>query len=170
MLRAALFLVAILAGCFGGSPRSGQSAQASTRDSSDKAFTLVQARGHHAMGVNQYTSTHRFESLPDGGRISLQRDSEDSVGAARIRRHMRTIAVAFTQGNFDLPGFVHDREVPGTAVMARRRSRITYTTESLPRGAGIRIRSRDSTAVAAIHEFLSFQRQDHRPGSKADEH
>jgi hypothetical protein len=117
------------------------------------------------MGVDQYTSTHRFESLPDGGRISLQRDPEDSAGAARIRRHMDTIALAFSQGDFELPGFVHDRKVPGTAVMAQRRSRIVYTTESLPRGGQLRIQSADSVAVAAIHEFLSFQRQDHRSGA-----
>jgi hypothetical protein len=122
------------------------------------------------MGVDQYTSTHRFESLPDGGRISLQRDPGDSVGAARIRRHMETIAFAFRQGNFDLPGFVHDREVPGTVIMAQRRARITYTTESLPRGGGLRIHSDDSIAVAAIHEFLSFQRQDHRSGAGTSGH
>jgi hypothetical protein len=129
------------------------------------AFASVQARGHTAMGVDQYTSAHTFQSLPDGGRISLQRDSEDSTGAAQIRRHMETIALAFSQGNFDLPGFVHDREVPGTAVMTLRRSQITYTAESLPRGGGLRIRSGDSTALAAIHEFLAFQRQDHRSGA-----
>jgi hypothetical protein len=117
------------------------------------------------MGVDQYTSTHRFESLSDGGRISLQRDPADSAGAARIRRHMQTIASAFAQGNFQLPGFVHDREAPGTAVMTQRRSRITYTAESLPDGGQLRIRSHDSTAVAAIHQFLSFQRQDHRSGA-----
>jgi hypothetical protein len=121
------------------------------------------------MGVDQYTSTHRFEPLPDGGRISLQRDPDDSAGAARIRRHLQTIASAFAQGNFQLPGFVHDREVPGTGVMAQRRSRITYRAESLPNGGQLRIRSQDPTAVAAIHQFLSFQRQDHRTGSRAAE-
>jgi hypothetical protein len=136
----------------------------------DKAFALVQERGRHAMGVDQYTSTHRFESLPDGGRISLQRNSDDSVGAAQIRSHLRTIALAFDRGQFDLPGFVHDREVPGTAVMTQRRSRITYTTESLPRGGQLRIHSDDSIAVAAIHEFLSFQRQDHRSGAGSPGH
>lgn len=134
------------------------------------AFASVQARGHTAMGVDQYTSAHTFQPLPDGGRISLQRDSEDSAGAAQIRRHMQTIALAFSQGNFELPGFVHDREVPGTAVMTQRRSHITYTSESLPRGGGLRIFSRDSTALAAIHEFLSFQRQDHRSGAGSQRH
>jgi hypothetical protein len=116
------------------------------------------------MGVDQYTSSHRFESLPDGGLISLQRDGEDSAGTAQIRSHMQAIALAFTRGNFTLPGFVHAGEVPGTAVMAQRRSFITYTADTIPRGAQLRIRSRDSAAIAAIHHFLSFQRQDHRAG------
>jgi hypothetical protein len=36
--------------------------------------------------------------------------------------------------------------------------------ESLPRGAALRLRTSDSAAVAAIHEFLAFQRMDHRAG------
>lgn len=72
------------------------------------------------MGVDQYTSSHRFESLPDGGRITLARNGIDSAGTAQIRSHMQTIALAFQRGDFALPGFVHDREVPGTVVMAQR--------------------------------------------------
>jgi hypothetical protein len=117
------------------------------------------------MGVDQYTSSHRFEPLPDGGRIVLQRDTTDSAGTAQIRQHMTRIAEAFGQGNFALPGFVHAREVPGTAVMAEHRSQITYTADTSPRGGQVRIQSRDPVAIAAIHEFLAFQRRDHRATS-----
>lgn len=139
----------------------------SARDSADSAFALVQARGHTAMGVNQYTSAHRFERLADGGRVSLQRDPKDSAGVAQIRIHMKSIAEAFARGDFALPGFVHDREVPGAAVMAARRSRIRYAAETLPGGAQLRLITADSAALAAIHEFLAFQSQDHRAGSGA---
>lgn len=128
----------------------------------DSAFAQVQARGKIAMGVDQYTSNHRFESLPDGGRITLTRDPADTVGGARIRAHMHQIADSFRQGNFDLPGFVHDREVPGTAVMRARRAHISYTPDSVLGGGQLRISSRDPVAVAAVHEFLAYQRQDHR--------
>ena len=134
----------------------------------DPAFVGVQARGRVAMGVNQYTSRHVFEPLPDGGRIALQRDMADSEGAARIRRHMHEIAGRFAAGDFSLPGFVHARTVPGTAVMAARRGTIAYTVDTLPRGAALRIRTADSTAVRAIHEFLAFQRHDHHAGAHAD--
>jgi hypothetical protein len=130
----------------------------------DSAFAGVQARGQRAMGVDQYTSTHVFAPLPDGGRIELQRDETDSAGQLRIRRHMQQIAAAFRAGDFALPGFVHAREVPGTAVMAARRAAITYTVELLPRGAALRLRSADPVAVQSIHEFLAFQRRDHHAG------
>jgi hypothetical protein len=134
----------------------------------DSAFAGVQARGGVAMGVNQYTSRHVFEPLPDGGRITLQREATDGEGAAQIRRHMHEIAERFAAGDFALPGFVHARVVPGTEIMAARGAAIAYAVDTLPRGAALRIRSADSTAVRAIHEFLAFQRHDHRAGAHAD--
>jgi hypothetical protein len=134
----------------------------------DSAFAGVQARGGVAMGVNQYTSRHVFEPLPDGGRIALQRDAADSEGAVQIRRHMHEIAGRFAAGDFTLPGFVHARTVPGTEIMAARRAAIAYTVDTLPRGAALWIRTADSTAVRAIHEFLAFQRHDHHAGAHAD--
>ena len=134
----------------------------------DPAFTGVQARGRLAMGVNQYTSRHVFEPLPDGGRIALQRDVADSVGAAQIRRHMGEIARRFAAGDFTLPGFVHARVVPGTEIMAARRAAFAYAVDTMPRGAALRIRTADSTAIRAIHEFLAFQRHDHHAGAHAD--
>ena len=129
--------------------------------SRDTAFARVQSRGQVAMGVDQYTSTHIFEPLPDGGRIELQRDAQDSAGASQIRRHMREIAASFAAGNFQLPGFVHARTVPGTEVMAAHRAEITYRVEDLPRGAALRLSSTTPSVVRAIHDFLQFQRQDH---------
>jgi len=70
------------------------------RADSDTAFTAMQSRGKSAMGVDQYTSAHQFEELPDGGRIELQRDSTDSAGVAEIRAHLQSIAKAFAGGDF----------------------------------------------------------------------
>ena len=133
------------------------------RDTSgDSAFAGVQTRGHEAMGVDQYTSAHRFEPLPEGGRIELQRDSADRAGVETIRAHMRDIANRFSRGDFTIPGFVHAQEVPGTRVMAERKAQITYQANDLRGGGEVRIRCTDSVAVAAVHEFLAFQRGDHR--------
>jgi hypothetical protein len=131
----------------------------------DSSFAALQQRGETAMGVNQYTSQHVFESLPTGGRIVLQRKESDSVGEVAIRAHMRTIANAFASGDFAVPGFVHATgEVPGTAVMKELKAEITYTPKDMPRGAEVVISTRNPKATSAIHEFLAFQRMDHRTG------
>jgi len=125
-------------------------------------FAAMQARGQMVMGVDQYTSQHIFEDLPDGGRVVLERpDTTDSAGIATIRTHLRTIAAAFAQGDFALPGQVHDQVVPGTGVMAARRDLIRYQEADRPRGGEVRIVTSDSLAIAAVHDFLAFQRQDH---------
>jgi len=114
------------------------------------------------MGVDQYTSAHVFEDLADGGRIVLERDSvADTSGVVTIRRHMRDIATSFQTGDFTKPFQVHAQVVPGTAVMTARRAAITYEVIDRPRGGEVRIRSGDPAAVAAIHEFLAFQRTGH---------
>jgi len=131
----------------------------------DSAFVRLQQRGETAMGVNQYTSQHVFEPLPDGGRIVLQREVEDSAGTETIRAHMRKIAAAFSNGDFAIPGFVHSTaDVPGTGDMRALRSEITYAPRDLPRGAEVVITTKNPKAIAAIHEFLAFQRMDHRAG------
>jgi hypothetical protein len=132
--------------------------------SADSAFAELQERGRAAMGVDQYTSTHRFDALSDGGRIELQRDVDDPDGIATIRKHLQEIVTAFRQGDFGIPGLVHAQQVPGTAVMARKKDMITYTYSELPRGGQIRLTTSDHEALHAIHDFIAFQRSDHRAG------
>lgn len=123
----------------------------------------MQERGQHVMGVDQYTSAHVFEDLPDGGRVVLDRaGSADSAAITTIRAHMRDIATAFRAGDFTKPFEVHAQTVPGTAVMSARRDAISFEVIDRPRGGEVRIRSSDPAAVAAIHEFLAFQRDQHR--------
>jgi hypothetical protein len=136
---------------------------ASRAPAADSArFAAVQERGRAVMGVDQYTSAHVFEDLPDGGRIVLDRaDAADTAGVATIRRHMREVADDFRRGDFTKPFRVHAQRVPGTDVMAARRGAITYAVADRPRGAEVDIHTTDSAAVAAVHAFLAFQRSDH---------
>jgi hypothetical protein len=157
MARTAAFSMMLLAAC---SDRAADHPRSASLD--DSGFAQVQSRGHVAMGVDQYTSTHRFEPLADGGRITLVRDSDDPAGVTQIRAHMMEIGAAFRRGDFTVPGFVHDRAVPGTVTMAARQSRISYLADTVPHGGSLRILSTDSVAISAIHQFLAFQRQDHR--------
>lgn len=149
----ALAGIALAVGC-----RPAESAR-----TSDTAFAEVQRRGQTVMGVDQYTSKHVFEDSPDGGRIVLDRDDSSDTAAIRtIRAHMRDIEAAFQSGNFTLPGLVHAREVPGTRVMSEKRAAIRYRAADRPKGAEVRIRTTDPRAIVAVHEFLAFQRMDHR--------
>lgn len=163
--RRACFIAALALAPASAAAQSGHAHQvaggAHQPPAADSAFAGVQARGKVAMGVDQYTSQHRFDDLADGGRIELQRDPADSAGVRTIREHLQEIARAFAAGNFETPGFVHDREVPGARVMTARRESIRYEFRPLPGGGEVRITTRDPDAVAAVHEFLAFQRTDH---------
>ena len=132
----------------------------------DSAFADLQRRGAQVMGVDQYRSAHRFDALPDGGRIELQSLTGDTADVARIRRHFRDIQEAFIAGDFSGPFEVHAGTVPGTDLMASREDRIRYTRRDLPRGAELRLTTTDPEVVRAIHEFLAFQRGDHRAAGR----
>jgi hypothetical protein len=163
-LIAAVIVAPIALAAQGHGSHAGHAARAggAKAGQGDSAFAAVQQRGRQAMGVDQYTSAHQFEALPDGGRIELQRAPNDTAGVAIIRRHLREVAGRFAAGDFTTPAFVHARDVPGARTMAARRRLISYEFRELPGGGEIRITTRDRAALTAVHEFLAFQRQDHR--------
>jgi hypothetical protein len=124
--------------------------------------TAAQA-GHAPFDSMQALGTHRFDDLPDGGRIELQRsNSSDTAGIRLVREHLTGIARAFAAGDFTTPTLVHAESVPGTATMKARRERISYDVKALPRGGEIRIRTRDRVALRAVHAFLAYQRRMHQ--------
>lgn len=141
-------------------------AQGHAHHSHDSAFAAMQERGKTAMGVDQYTSTHHFDALPDGGRIELQRDVDDSAGAAAIRAHLQDIARAFKAGDFTTPAAVHLQDVPGTKTMAAKRAVIDYSVRDLPRGGELLMTTRDTSAIRAIHRFMAFQRTEHHASGR----
>ncbi len=119
---------------------------------SDSAFVAMEALG-----------AHRFEDLADGGRIQLTRDPTDSAGVRAVRTHLAHIARNFAAGDFTIPGLVHaGKQVPGTATLTARRKHIDYSFRVLPAGGELRIITRDPEALEAVHQYLAFQRQEHR--------
>src|SRR5690242_6831546 len=66
-MRPSLMTVALTAGLC----TSLMAQQAKPPKKSDTAYASMQQRGKEAMGVDQYTSTHKFDSFADGGRIEL---------------------------------------------------------------------------------------------------
>ena len=125
----------------------------------------MNARGKQGMGFDQDKTTHHFLLEPDGGRIEVTvKDRSDRENLGQIRMHLPHIAKLFGEGNFDVPHFVHDRSVPGTADMTALKDRIRYRYEEIADGGRVRISTADAGALAAVHAFLRFQIQDHKTG------
>ena len=116
------------------------------------------------MAEDQNTATHRFDALPDGGRIELQWSNGSPDDVAMTRLHLQEMATRFEAGDFQIPGIVHDRSVPGTIIMAEKRDVITYTYVELPQGGEVYITTEDPYAIDAIHSFIAFQKEEHAAG------
>jgi len=104
---------------------------------------------------------HQFVAQPDGGDIILERQIHEDMGINQIRAHLLLISRSFARGDFSLPGFVHEKPVPGELVMAQRADQISYTVEDLPHGGVVHMRTSDPEALTAIHSFIAFQIAEH---------
>jgi hypothetical protein len=74
----------------------------------------------------------------------------------------------FREGDFNAPMLIHARTPPGVPTMKKLRDEIQYRVEDLPNGARVRVSSVNPKAIAAIHDFLRFQIQDHRTGDSPE--
>jgi hypothetical protein len=129
------------------------------------AHEAMMHRGEKGMGFSQTTTTHHFQLKPNGGVISVSaNDPKDTASRDQIRMHLRHIAHAFSEGDFDIPMFVHDREPPGVAAMKRLAADIHYQFHETDRGGEVAIASESPEAVQAIHDFLVFQIREHKTG------
>ncbi len=125
----------------------------------------MNARGEKAMGFSQTATTHHFRLLPDGGFVQVEaNDAGDTMDRDHIRMHLRMQAKKFAAGDFGAPELTHNRVPPGVPEMQKLKSSIRYRYEELDRGGRLRITSKDPAAVAAIHDFLKFQIEDHQTG------
>jgi hypothetical protein len=125
----------------------------------------VDARGETGMGFSHEKSTHHFQLLSNGGIIEVSANDEaDTATLDEIRGHLSHVAQMFTAGDFQLPMFIHDTVPPGVPMMKSKRTAITYAFESTPTGGRVRITTSDPDALKAVHQFLTFQIDDHRTG------
>jgi hypothetical protein len=122
-------------------------------------------RGDHAMGFSHEKTTHHFFLYADGGAIQVTaNDPHDSESRDQIRMHMGHITRMFAAGDFQIPMLVHAEVPAGVVAMKKLKSEIKYTFEKLNQGGCVRIRTKSSEALAAIHEFLRYQISDHQTG------
>jgi hypothetical protein len=122
-------------------------------------------RGAQAMGFDQGRTVHHFLLYEDGGAIDVAvKEASDHANLHAVRQHLQQIAALFKAGDFGKPALTHAQQVPGTADMTRLKDRITYQYEETPGGGRVRIVTRDTEALGAVHAFLHFQIEDHRTG------
>jgi hypothetical protein len=145
----------------------GEKSKAESRpdDSHSGGHAEMNERGREAMGFSQSKTTHHFRLARDGGSIEVEvNDPKDRESRDQIRQHLARIAQLFAAGDFETPRFVHSQTPPGVPVMKRLKAEIKYEFEETERGGRLRIRTANAEALAAIHQFLRFQIEDHRTG------
>lgn len=129
----------------------------------------VDERGDHVMGFDHTKTSHHFLLSKSGGSIEASaNDPADIASRDAIRGHFTHIAAMFSEGNFEAPMLIHDRVPPGVPTMKSKKSLIEWRFEEAPAGGRVRITTRDAEALAAIHEFLRFQIEDHRTGDPTE--
>ena len=141
-------------------------AQAQAQDATEHHAGVV-SRGDHAMGFSHEKTTHHFRLYKDGGAIEVTaNDPKDEEIRNQIQMHLAHIAKKFAAGDFNTPMFIHGTTPPGAATMAAQRDQIRYQYQDTDSGGRIRIRTSNPKVVAAVHEFLRFQIEDHVTGDK----
>jgi hypothetical protein len=137
--------------------------------SDDQHHADVNRRGSQVMGFDQEKTTHHFRLKEDGGAIEVEaNDPKDRNSRDQIRQHLSHIAQMFADGDFTAPMLIHAQTPPGIPVMKRLKADIKYRFEEIERGGRVRITTANREALAAIHEFLRFQINDHKTGDSGE--
>jgi hypothetical protein len=129
----------------------------------------VNERGDRVMGFDHTKTSHHFFLSRTGGSLEASvNDPADTASRDAIRGHLEHIASMFSEGNFDAPLLIHDRVPPGVLTMKRKKALIDWRFEETAGGGRVRITSKDTEALAAIHDFLRFQIEDHQTGDPTE--
>lgn len=146
------------AGCGHHAPAAAGDADAARRADLD-------ARGDRHMGFRQEATTHHFRVSETGGAIEVTaRDAADAATVAQVRDHLRHIAGAFAGGDFAIPEAVHAEVPAGVPALRAAGAAVSYEYEELPAGARVVLTGAGAEAIAAVHEFLGYQIEDHGTG------
>jgi hypothetical protein len=130
----------------------------------------VEKHGDEAMmGFPHDRTRHHFRLYSDGGAIEVTvSDTKDAQNLQAIRSHLTHIVTMFSNGEFSIPMFIHDQVPPGVPVMKEKRAEISYSFEEFSAGGTVRIKTKNSEALKAIHDFLRFQIEDHHTGDTTE--
>jgi hypothetical protein len=129
---------------------------------------MMMQHGEKVMGFSQTETTHHFFLKKDGGVIQVEtNDAKDTRNRDLIRTHLSHIAQSFAAGDFSDPMAVHDKVPDGVPAMRRLKGDIHYRFEQTPQGGRVLIRTANTQALTAIHQFLRFQIREHQTGDDA---
>ena len=136
---------------------------------SDHHLSEVNRRGDEAMGFSHKKTAHHFGLTGDGGFVDVSaNDANDKESRSQIRQHLAQIEKLFAEGDFTMPMHTHGKVPPGVTAMTKLKAEITYRYEETERGGRVRISTTNGEALAAIHEFLRFQIEDHKTGDSLE--
>jgi hypothetical protein len=159
----------ILSVVFTGTACSSQQAAEHDKTNHDKHYAEVNERGDHAMGFSHTKTAHRFRLLTNGGAIEVRaNNADDKESLEQIRKHLGHISKEFSAGNFEAPFLTHGKVPPGVPVMKRLAKEINYEYEEVESGARVRLSTKNAEALAAIHDFIKFQIEDHKTGDSLE--
>jgi hypothetical protein len=131
----------------------------------------VDRRHQEATGLPSDGIKHHFLLSADGGSIQLEvKDPARTDDRDRVRAHLRALTRSFSAGDFAMPERIHGRIPPGAEVMKGHQDAIRYTFAETPDGGKVTIATTVAAALAAVHDFLRFQIDDHGTGDPIHRH
>jgi hypothetical protein len=148
---------------------SALQAQQANTQAPEQQHAEMMKRGDAGMGFSQAKTTHHFLLLKDGGAIQVSaNDPKDDATRDHIRMHLSHITQMFSEGNFDVPMFIHDTVPPGVPMMKKLHEEIHYHYQQTDAGGKILIDTANLKALEAVHEFLLFQITEHKTGDSTE--
>ena len=131
----------------------------------DHESMLKRGEDERGMGFSQSETTHHFLLQQNGGAIQVEvNDPKDTATRETVRKHLQRIAESFSEGDFSIPRFVHDKDPDGVKEMKQLGNAVQYRYEELPQGGRVALSTKSKAGLAAIHSFLRFQIYEHRTG------
>jgi hypothetical protein len=118
--------------------------------------------GETDLNSDQEKAVRHFKLLPDGGAIEMT--ANDPANIAAVRQQAANIVAMFGQGKFEVPTVTRGRNPPGADRMSQLKGAISYVAQNLPAGGRVVIRTTNSEARNAVHDFLRFQIQEQKTG------
>jgi hypothetical protein len=74
----------------------------------EQQHAATMRRSNDGMGFSQERTTHHFFLMKNGGEINVSaNDPKDDASRDHIRMHLSHVAKMFSEGDFQVPMFVH---------------------------------------------------------------